>query len=151
MGFRRIYLNAQVDDMFLNTFIYNSQGQDGTYRCTPDDLSMHATWQTQINARMNAGSEFFLEIGHNGNGNIGTAVDTPVGTKICTPRPGIQRVDQDVADDNWMKPVGTGVNTWPTTPAQYIWTLDCAATDSLEQWFGDATNRDNFAHVSHTL
>jgi hypothetical protein len=149
VGFRRIYLSAQVDDMFLETNMYSPQGQK--YRCTPEDLSMHVEWQTKLNAEMPKGSEFFIEIGHNGNGDIAAAVDTAQGAKVCNPRVGIERVEQYSGSPDFVKPPGTGTDTWPVSPTKYTWSLECAEADSLENWFAVEANRDAFAHVSHTF
>jgi hypothetical protein len=47
VGFRRIYLGTQVDDMFLETPMYRPQGQN--YRCKPEDLDLHVTYQANLN------------------------------------------------------------------------------------------------------
>jgi hypothetical protein len=57
-----------VDDMFLATDIYSPAGT--TYQVTPDDLDEHVQWMADINTRLPAGSNYFIEVGHNGNGNI---------------------------------------------------------------------------------
>ncbi len=54
--------------MFLESDIYSPAGT--TYRITTADLDQHKTWVPTINAKMPAGSSYFPEIGHNGNGNI---------------------------------------------------------------------------------
>jgi hypothetical protein len=149
VGFRRSYLNTQVDDMFLETPLYRPAGQ--TYRCKPDDLSMHVDWQADFNSRLPAGSEYFIEIGHNGNGDIEAATDTSDGERLCTPDSGIEYPDQTDGPPDYTKPPGTGSDIWPKTPKQYTWSEDCAATDELQNWFADAENRDAFAHISHTL
>ena len=150
VGFRRIYLSTQVDDMFLITPMYRPQGQE--YRAKPDDLSMLLDWQATLNAKMAAGSDFFIEIGHNGNGDIEAATDTTDGESICSPNIAIEYADQpDGGPLEYMKPPGTGSNIWPSTPTKYSWSLDCAEIDELENWFADEDNRDAFAHISHTL
>lgn len=150
VGFRRTYLNTQVDDMFLETPMYRPTGQN--YRAKPDDLSLHVDWQTTLNAKMPTGSEYFIEIGHNGNGDIEAATDTTEGASICSPKTGIEYPDQpDGGPLEYMKPPGTGTNIWPATPTKYSWSQDCAEIDELENWFADEDNRDNFAHISHTL
>jgi hypothetical protein len=35
-----------------------------------------ASWTDEINAKMPAGSSYFVEVGHNGNGNIENSSDT---------------------------------------------------------------------------
>ena len=54
--------------MFLESDIYSPAGT--TYQITTADLTQHRTWQTALNAKLPAGSNYFLEIAHNGNGNI---------------------------------------------------------------------------------
>ncbi|KAK4968716.1 hypothetical protein LTR28_001704, partial [Elasticomyces elasticus] len=68
LGYRRIYLGTQVDDMFLETDLYQPSGT--LFRCRPGDLAAHVSWMNDINGRMPAGSKYFMEIGHNGNGDI---------------------------------------------------------------------------------
>ncbi|KAH9863828.1 hypothetical protein J1614_009760 [Plenodomus biglobosus] len=92
VGFRRIYLSTQVDDMFLETPMYRPQGQN--YRAKPDDLSFHVDWQATLNSKMPRGSEFFIEIGHNGNGDIEAATDTTEGERTCSPSTAIEYADQ---------------------------------------------------------
>ena len=149
VGFRRIYLNTQVDDMFLETPLYTPSGQ--TFRCKPDDLSAHVDWQTTINAKFPAGSEYFIEIGHNGNGDIEAATDTTEGERSCKPTEGIEYPDQTDGPPDYTKTPGSGTDIWPATPTAYTWSQDCAEIDELENWFADESNRDAFAHISHTL
>jgi hypothetical protein len=54
--------------MFLESDIYSPNGT--TYQVTPDDLAEHITFMKTINAKLPAGSDWFIEVGHNGNGNI---------------------------------------------------------------------------------
>ena len=64
-------LNAEyalVDDMFLVTDIYSPAGT--TFRIRPADLTAHVSWVPTVNSRLNSGSAWFPETGHNGNGNI---------------------------------------------------------------------------------
>lgn len=46
---------------------------------------------------------------------------------------------------------GTGTSIWPSTPKNYSWSSTCAGLDTLATWFENPTNRDNFAHISHTF
>jgi hypothetical protein len=149
VGFRRIYLNTQVDDMFLETPMYRPQGQN--YRCKPEDLDLHVSWQATLNTKLPKGSEFFIEIGHNGNGDIEAATNTAEGERTCSPNTGIEYADQPDGNPEYTKPPGTGKDIWPATPAKYSWSLECAEIDELENWFADEDNRDSFAHISHTL
>jgi hypothetical protein len=50
-----------------------------------------------------------------------------------------------------MKPIGTGTNLWPSTPASYPYTTACTNLDALKTWWATPSNRDAFAHVSHTF
>jgi len=50
-----------------------------------------------------------------------------------------------------MKPLGTGTNLWPSTPANYPYTTACTNLDALKTWWATPSNRDAFAHVSHTF
>ncbi|KAH9880683.1 hypothetical protein IAQ61_000977 [Plenodomus lingam] len=149
VGFRRIYLSTQVDDMFLETELYRPQGQ--SYRCKPEDLSFHVKWQAELNAKMPQGSEYFLEIGHNGNGDIEAAVETTAGDSACRPSSGIEYADQPDGNPEYTKPPGTGTNIWPATPTKYSWSLECAKLDALQNWFAVEQQRDAFAHLSHTF
>lgn len=67
-GYRRALLPTQVDDMFLESDIYDPINT--TYRIGTADLANHITFMSTINAKLNPGSEWWIEIGHNGNGNI---------------------------------------------------------------------------------
>jgi hypothetical protein len=147
VGRRRIYFNTQVDDMHLITDIYQPAGS--TFRARPADLTAHVTWQTNINSRLPAGSQYFIEIGHNGNGDIEAAVNT--GTTQCRPGTAIEYADQIDTTLEFQKPIGSGVNIWPATPATYTWTLACAGVDTLVNWFRTASNLNAFAHISHTF
>jgi hypothetical protein len=149
VGFRRLYFSTQVDDMFLQTPLYRPNGQ--TYRCKPHDLDLHVTWQASLNAKMPKGSEYFVEIGHNGNGDIETATDTADGNRVCSPASAIEYPDQIDGPPDYTHPPGTGADIWPKAPTSYVWSLECAQVDELQKWFADQNNRDNFAHISHTL
>lgn len=73
-GYRRALLPTQVDDMFLESDIYSPNGT--TYRIGTADLAQHITFMASINSKLNAGSNWFIEVGHNGNGNIEQTEDT---------------------------------------------------------------------------
>lgn len=148
-GKRKIHLSAQVDDVHLHTELYRPQG--ASFRCRVADLDAHVTWQKNLNARLPAGSDFWLEMGHNGNGDIIDAVNTSMGAAFCKPP---YAVDYDSPPDTpleFMKPPGTGVDLWPAEWKTYGWTQSCAKLDSLAAWFLTKANLDAFAHVSHTF
>lgn len=148
LGARKVYLNAQIDDMHLNTNLYYPQGQ--TFRLRPDDLTAHVSWQEDLNSRMPEGSRFFLDIGHNGNGDIiySTLNDT---SSLCDPSYAIYYEGQEAPPLEFKKPLGTGIDRWPETPSEYVWTLACAEIDDVAAWFMVPENRDAFGHVSHTF
>jgi hypothetical protein len=54
--------------MFLESDIYSPNGT--TFQITPADLAQHVSWMKTVNAKLPSGSNYFVEIGHNGNGNI---------------------------------------------------------------------------------
>lgn len=149
-GFRRVYLSTQVDDVMLPTFLYQPSGT--TFRVRPSDLANHVTWAKSINSRMGTGSNYFIELAHNGNGNIGEAVLADTSGKTCTPATAII-YDRDPDDTTleFQKPLGTGVNIWPTTPTTYRWSLACAKLDPLLSWLSTPANLNAFGHISHTL
>ncbi|KAJ9624033.1 hypothetical protein H2203_005480 [Taxawa tesnikishii (nom. ined.)] len=146
VGRRRIYLSTQVDDVHLETALYQPAGTN--FRLRTADLQAHVTWQKALNARLPAGSNYFMELGHNGNGNIEAAIEAG---GSCNPNSAIEYADQVDTALEFMKPLGTGTDIWPTTPTNYSWSLACAKKDTLASWFMTAANRDAFAHVSHTF
>jgi hypothetical protein len=145
-GYRRVNLNTQVDDMFLESDIYSPANT--TFRIRPGDLTAHASWTSTINGKMNTGSSYFMEIGHNGNGNIEASDD--INDPACGPGP-IEYPDQIDTPLEFQKPLGSGTNLWPNTPTTYPWSTACVNLDSLKTYFASVSNRDKFAHISHTF
>jgi hypothetical protein len=39
-------------------------------RVGPNDLDAHVAWIPTVRAKLNPGSDWWIEVGHNGNGNI---------------------------------------------------------------------------------
>ncbi|KAF2458194.1 hypothetical protein BDY21DRAFT_363118 [Lineolata rhizophorae] len=151
-GFRRIYFGTQVDDVFLSTEMYRPQGVE--FRLRPGDLDAHVIWMADINGRLPAGSDYYMELGHNGNGDIEESVeedDADGGSQVCQPDEAIEYPEQPDTPLEYQKPLGSGTDVWPATPTEYAWSLSCAEKDELEQWFEDASNKNAFAHVSHTF
>ena len=145
-GYRRVNFNTQIDDMFLITDIYSPNGTQ--YRVTTADMNQIASWVPKIQAKMPAGSSYFPEIGHNGNGNVEQAEgdnDDPA----CNPG-SIEYGDIIDTPLEFVKPLGSGTNQWPLTPLTYQITSQCIRKDPLEVWFTSTTNRDKFMHISHT-
>jgi hypothetical protein len=147
VGKRKIYLNAQVDDMHLETGLYYPN--TSSFRIRPSDLDSVAAWQTAINGRLNTGSNFFIDIGHNGNGDIDNATDQSASAGVCTPA---YAVDYNSPPDTaleYQKPLGTGTDLWPAEWVTYNWTLACGQLDKVATWFKN--NPNTFATVSHTF
>lgn len=147
LGARKTYLSTQIDDVHLSTGMYKPAGK--LFRLRPADLQAHVTWTTNINTRMPAGSRFFVELAHNGNGDIIEAVSTD--TTACNPDNAIYYDYPPATPQEFQKPLGSGEDKWPVTPASYTWSLACAKNDPLATWFTTAANRNAFAHLSHTF
>ncbi|KAI5367119.1 hypothetical protein Slin15195_G022520 [Septoria linicola] len=149
VGARKTYLSAQIDDVHLRTQTYRPL--NNYYRSIPKDYQMHADWQVDLNSRLPAGSDFFLELGHNGNGDIIAATNGTNNGDICSPNTAIYYISNDVTPLEYQKPLGSGTSVWPNTPSNYTWSVACASTDDLARWFMNPVNRDAFAHISHTF
>ncbi|KAE8441935.1 hypothetical protein EG329_004143 [Mollisiaceae sp. DMI_Dod_QoI] len=146
-GYRRVTLNTQVDDMFLESDMYSPNGT--TYQITPADLAQHVTWVDDVNSRMPDGSDWFIEVGHNGNGNIEDAEDVDTDNR-CDPG-AIEYPDQIDTPLEFAKPLGTGTSLWPATSDDYPYDISCTNLDALKVWWSDPDNLNAFAHVSHTF
>jgi hypothetical protein len=92
-------------------------------------LDAHVSWQSNLNGRLPAGSTYFLEMAHNGNGNIEWAVQVDNG--ISQPPSMIEYESPPDTPLEFKKPLGTGTNLWPTTPSSYVWAKVCASQDAL--------------------
>ncbi|KAL4901300.1 hypothetical protein BDW74DRAFT_170241 [Aspergillus multicolor] len=144
-GWRRVNLNTQIDDMFLETDIYQPSGT--IFRITTDDMDGITSWLPNIRAKLNSGSTYFVEIGHNGNGNI-EAGTTAAGDETCSGG----AIEYDSPPDTaleFVKPLGTGTNLWPTSPTNYTWSSTCENADTLLIWF--QSHMDEYAYISHTF
>ncbi|THY70582.1 hypothetical protein D6C94_08476 [Aureobasidium pullulans] len=149
VGYRRIYLSTQVDDVHLNTALY--QPSNALFRLRPADLQAIADWTPQLNSRLPAGSNYFMELGHNGNGNIVAGI-TYENTTTCKPDPAIIYTgDMSSTPLEYQKPLGTGIDIWPTTPTLFTWSKACCLIDPLFKWLSTPENLNAFAHVSHTF
>lgn len=149
VGYRRIYVSTQVDDVHLWTALYQPAGT--LFRLRAADLQGIATWMPQLNARLPAGSAYFMELGHNGNGNIVAGITAEV-TTTCLPDPAIIYTgDMSSTSLEFQKPLGTGTDIWPTIPTTYRWTVACSLLDGLFLWLSKSANLNAFAHVSHTF
>ena len=148
-GRRRIYLSTQIDDVHLTTALYIPSNE--VFRLRPGDLDATVAWQKNLNRRLPAGSDYFMEMCHNGNGNIQNATLNPASSNICTPNTWIQYNPPGSTSLEFQKPLGTGTDKWPTTPTNMTWSYQCASLDPLLNWFQKPANRDAFSHVSHTF
>ncbi|KAL4782045.1 hypothetical protein BJX76DRAFT_369411 [Aspergillus varians] len=144
-GYRRVNLNTQIDDMFLQTDIYQPAGE--IFRITPTDMDGITSWLPTIRDKLNPGSTYFVEIGHNGNGNIEAGVAS-VGENTCSGG-AIEYESPPDTPLEFQKPLGTGTSLWPSSPSNYTWTTTCTNADSLLVWFQDHLN--DYAYISHTF
>jgi len=147
-GYRRVNFNTQIDDMFLETEIYYPSGNN--FRITTEDMSGVRDWIPTILAKMNDGSVYFPEVGHNGNGNIEQSSSTESGETTCNGG----AIEYDSPPDTaleFQKPLGTGTNLWPTTPSSYSWSSSCNTLDPLLNWWTTAANLNSFGSISHTF
>ncbi|KAF2873687.1 putative extracellular serine-rich protein [Massariosphaeria phaeospora] len=150
LGFRRVYFNTQVDDVFVMTELY----QTGTsYRIKPADFEEHIPWMKEVNSKLPTGSSFVVELGHNGNGNIEAAVENDYDNDParCDPQEGIDYPSQTDGPPEYTKPIGSGKDLWDRKFRKYQWTLDCSDLDLLEVFFSDKKNMNAYFHVSHTF
>lgn len=147
-GYRRVNLNTQIDDMFLETDIYSPNGT--TFRIRNADMDNVRDWIKTINAKMNAGSNYFPEVGHNGNGNIENSSSTDAGYTACN-NGGIEYDSPADTPLEFEKPLGTGTNLWPNKPTTYTWTTACTQRDPLLLWWTTPANLNSFASISHTF
>ncbi|EPS44709.1 hypothetical protein H072_1293 [Dactylellina haptotyla CBS 200.50] len=149
-GYRRVLFDTQIDDLFLPSAIYGTNG--GTFRLRPSDVSEHLTWQADLNTRLvsggNAGSAYFIEFGFNGNGNFIYTQTIGVG-KTCSPPVTFVRAEE-VTPLEYQKILGTGTDMWPPN-STFDWTLACMKKDPLVAQFMDKTVRDAFGLMSHTF
>ncbi|KAL3422766.1 hypothetical protein PVAG01_06923 [Phlyctema vagabunda] len=147
-GFRRVYFGTQVDDMMLRSGTY---GSDAVFRVRPGDMSNIRDWQVTLNKKLPGGSNYFMEIGYNGNGNIENSTYTDdAGSAACGQGP-IEYDSQANTALEFQKPLGTGDDIWVTASKTYPFTTACTGRDPLLQWFSDPNNLNAFAHLSHTF
>jgi hypothetical protein len=145
-GYRRVNLNTQIDDMFLVTDIYQPNGT--TFRVRAADMDGIKAWVPAINAKLNGGSHYFVEVGFNGNGNIEYGAN--VNSGLCNGG-AIEYANIPDTPLEFQKPLGTGTNMWPGTPTTYDWSIACTNLDPLKQWWATPANRDAFGSISHTF
>ena len=148
-GYRRVNLGTQIDDMMLATDVYYPANT--SYRVSATDMTNIASWVTTVNAKLNTGSSYFPEIGYNGNGNIEYAEAlSSSAQKKCAPG-SVEYDEVPTTTLEYQKPLGSGVDLWPSNFKTYAYTSACLILDPLEVWFSKAANRDKFMHLSHTF
>lgn len=149
-GYRRVYFQQQVDDVYLSTMpSATAEGNDfSRTRIVPADLDAHAYWSIDLLNRMNKGSTYQLELGFNGNGNAQAAYDNDTTAKC---EPPIARNDPGYLGGlEFQKALGTGTNQWPNG-SYYGWTQTCLKKDNLGSYFATAAKMNAFSWVSHTF
>jgi hypothetical protein len=150
LGKRKIHLGCQIDDIQLHAELYYPAGQ--LFKIRTDDLDAHVNWQNNLKTRLPAGSDFRLELAHNGNGDIIAATGGNGNEQnVCVPD---YAVDPEIPPNTpleWVKPPGTGTDLWPAEFVEYGWSLTCAKRDAFAKWFLNKDNLNQFAHLSHTF
>ena len=130
--------------------MYNSSR---AFRLRPDDLLEHINFTSQFNAKLNVtnpGTAYFTEFGFNANGNIVYAFDLATNESITCPGPIFKSWSEASTDLEYIKPLGSGKNQWPSNP-KFTWTAACVFLDPLAQTLGNTTIRDAIGLVSHTF
>lgn len=146
-GYRRINVQTQVDDLFLQTVMYSSTE---IFRLRSADLYNHVQWTYDINKRLNNGSNYFSEFGFNANGNLIYDYAASLNnTQYTCQQPVVTDWDEPTQLE-FIKPLGTGQDAWPMNP-EFIWSSGCIFLDPLTRFFSNTTNRDAFGLVSHTF
>ncbi|KAH7114757.1 hypothetical protein B0J13DRAFT_488082 [Dactylonectria estremocensis] len=150
LGKRKIHLSCQIDDVQLSTGLYYPAGQE--FKLRTGDLDAHVKWQVSLNSRLPAGSDFRLELAHNGNGDIISVTDNEAASQgVCKPNYAVDYESPPDTPLEWVKPPGTGTDLWPSEFVKYGWSQACAKRDTLASWFLKTTNLNQFAHLSHTF
>lgn len=80
VGKKRTYFMAQVDDIFINNFMWDPvnnetpqiDGVSRTFRISADDMTEFVSWQSAFKATLPAGSTFLTEMAFNGLGVTST-------------------------------------------------------------------------------
>jgi hypothetical protein len=123
------------------------------FRLRTGDLEAHVAWMADINSRLPAGSDYFIELAHNGNGALIAATDGGGDNAhaSCQPPYPVDYAEVPDVAYEWKKPLGTGEDFWPAEWTVYPWADQCPAADDFAAWFLNPTNRDHYAHVSHTF
>jgi hypothetical protein len=116
-------------------------------RITTADLDNHITWTSTFQATLNPGSQFNLEIGFNGNGNMDYVSNID---DSCLASQSFNDPIGPEPNAEFKKPVGTGVSQWPPN-AVYQYTKACSLEDPLAAYLQTPAKRDAFGWISHTF
>lgn len=89
VGQKRAYLNAQVDDIFLDNFMWNpdrnltdeDENTGRTFRMSGADMNDFVAWQSTLQASLPAGSSFITEMAFNGVGAASTTEELVVASR----------------------------------------------------------------------
>lgn len=95
VGKKRTYFTAQVDDVFLDNFMWDPdanqttdiEGVSRTFRISGEDVNDFVAWQTAMKATLPSGSTFITDMAFNGLGAASTsdplvAASRNAGTKL---------------------------------------------------------------------
>lgn len=148
-GKRKVHLSPQVDDLQIPTALFYPAGTK--FQISTADLDAHVHWQAQLNTHLPAGSEFRLEMGHNGNGNILEATNSTASKDKCNPNNAVVFPMPPATPIEFKKPVGSGVDNWPASYQSYQWSDECSSLGTFANWFRKPDNLNAFSHVSHTF
>jgi len=134
------------------------------FKVSVADLEEHKSWMNSINSRLPAGSDYFMEIAHNGNGNIEVSLALfcfpgtiqysfyknaiEIDESLCGEGP-IEYDEPDYGTPvEFVKPPGTGTTLWPEWAQEYPYTDACTNSDETLNWWQDPSNLNAFAHIS---
>jgi hypothetical protein len=91
VGKKRAYLSAQIDDIFLDNFMWNptldttveDETSDAarTFRMSGADMTDFVAWQSALRASLPAGSSFITEMAFNGVGATSTTEELVVASR----------------------------------------------------------------------
>jgi len=143
-GFRRAYLNMQVDDYFLQTDANNEfDHRPYPFRTNIEDTIIHRDWQKAFTRKLAPGSNVVLELVFNANGVMMAAdEDSAIYTKEFPEVPNAV---------GFVKPLGTGENNWPRD-ARFTWKEKELLRDPLYKAVQTTPGlKESFYWVSHTF
>ncbi|KAJ6263087.1 hypothetical protein Dda_1646 [Drechslerella dactyloides] len=151
-GYRRARLSTQVDDVLLETDAWDTKTP---YRTTVEDMNTHALWVADINKRLastNPGSNYFVELGLNGNGSLFQAKALDPNGQKCNYNPTVYTRFPDITPPDFQKHLGKGTDIWPPVTNFTAYPPECFKLDPLAAWLSTAAPAQTaFSYVSHTF